>query len=490
MALRRGGSAGFDKATNNNGNAGGVKYINLFRGDQDIDVIQPKKDHSGIILPAFSMELNEKDEAFPTSVAPFGYIVDKQRTNKNGVTQRIKVLEFNDWFMTYQGYLFMNGTGTHCLSCVEYIDADGNRPWQYDPFDLMRMHVYKKRKEGDESLMYLVQSKDRKSGVALEHSSPLVFMNVLAGPTYDKAKDRSVKTRIMVLKQSAAEYMFAELRRPASREVSTVLDPNWPNLKLGDPTNPKRPIQFIGDKFASNGKASSFEFNGIKFSDEDDLTGSDVVHGNPITAEQLRSRYMLGDTDNLFYIPSFEEMVDVIVKYYTKVPYSLIAECCMDSYDGTFPIRKEKKYSTASVETANNVQQAKTAQGLAGKASSTASYLYEEDEDDDIPMGESQVQQRTRRKTFAEESMEDDTVSAGSLSVADDDPTEEIDDNPTFSANQEIPESLKEMLADSTLNPDGLTLEQWGDKIERDGYANLTPNQLRLCVAVNEYFGM
>lgn len=422
---------------------------------KDVNFIMPTVGHTGYILPSFRLGLNEKDTAFPTSVSPY-----RDTTDNN---------KFTPWFAQVTMYLFNKVGGTYChwLSCLEarVSDAkDAERVWRVDPFELIHKKANVLNKKGDDSLFKILNPSARE--MQFPKLKTYTIFNVLAKPTYAKDTDQREKVRLMVAGPAAALTMVGgkvwdsksgkynivdgDLDAGLRRSATKVNDENWPDYKIGDPTNPLRPLMYTVRPRVTFSSANPA--NCITFSDPSDKDGTDLVYGNPFTKEQLAARMPIQSLEHLFHIPSFEELTDLIIEHFPQIPYGIIEEVAYDTYSGKMPERGKRTY-TASREGSTSTA------GATNTSAGIKKSILDDDENDDIPMGDSN-----------------------------DDVKKPIDD-PAPSFGGGIPDDLQKMLDDPTVNPDKLSMQDWVAKAEAVGFASLPPAQLTALIAFKRHLG-
>lgn len=440
MRRLQGGSASTNKIAEYNsagGSGGKGPYMQMFQ-DKDIRVEFPKEGQKGVIMPAFG-DLNPEDEAYKTSVAPYRLA---------GVMDEARHTEcFTAWYNQLKVYTFYGTSKCSFISCVEYVDNDGNHPWKWDPIMDVRNKIYRSVKDIEDSpLKHLVKSsKSRSDIVWLPRAKDAMLINVLCAPSYEKAKDKSVRVFPMVLGPMSAAKLLNDLDEGSRRSATKLVDENWPDYKLGDPTNPLRPLQFKGAAFPSDNGGS---YTGLKFSDDADKFGSDVVVADKLTKAQLADRIDLMDIDNVLYIPTYEEQTDFLVEI-KEIPYDLVREACEERYDGQFPAKPK----ATTVYNAPEEEEAPKSAGLAGKS-------YGEDDDDNIPYGDD----------------EDDGQREAAGAPA---PEKPADEEPIDAGTED---AISEALVDDTVNPDNLSAADWFTWASEKGLKNLSPKQLKLFV--------
>lgn len=413
---------------------------------KDLRVEFPKEDHKGVIMPAFA-DLNPADEAYATSVAPYRVAgtMDEER----------KTECFTSWYNQLKLYTFYGKSKCSFISCVEYIDDEGNHPWRWDPIMDVRNKIYKMTDSLDDNpLAHLVKGAKKNDIVWFPRAKDSMLVNVLCRPTYEKAKDKSERVHIMALSQMTWQKLLDDLDEGSRRSATKLVDENWPDYKLGDPTNPARPLQFTGRKTASD---TGTAFTGLIFSDEKDKMGSDVVVADRLTKAQLAARYDLLDIENVLYIPTYEEQTDFLVEI-KEIPYDLVREACEDTYNGQFPA-KPKASTTYTAPEREEPSKARSS-GLAGK-----SY----DDGDDIPYGDAE---------------DDDAEQA--VAAPEPEETGTKDEAPASGIDTGTADIITEGLTDSTVNPDGLNAADWFAWADSLGFSKLAPRQLKLYIEMKK----
>lgn len=423
MALRLARSSEGRKLTDEgSGSGSGEPSLSLFK-DKSIDVISPREKVKGMLMPAFNYSLDIHDAAFKTSVSPYRYADNDPAA--------ADVSEPEDYYRIatpVSGYTFFGKSKSTFMSCKMAM-RNGAPIWGTDPIIQMRIHIYLARKAGNDELFnQLIGSRKKSDPNYFPSCSTLFLLNVWSGPTYEKAKVQDEANRVMVLKDLAWKDLVDQLETERSARQTRVIDQNWPDFKLGDPTKPSAPLVYTGVKK----HIGTVDANCIQFSDQKCKDASDVVHGNPFTNAQLAQRVVLAD-DSTWYIPTYEEMVDMLVAI-KDIPYNLITTCCGDMYDGVIPARKGTTYHDMGAEPEKKPA-AKASAGLDTKTDNLrpASEFFEDDPDDNIPMGD------------------DDE---------DDDASTPIDDNPP-AFNHDLPEEVVEKLNDPAINPGRLGVVEW-----------------------------
>lgn len=318
-----GGSAGYHKVDENTyeGNR-----ISMFR-DPDVNPVflSSTKQITGYILPGFNPALAPFDEARPMSVCPYrdASAIDPETGNP----------AFSSWFVSVPGYNFY-GTGKNTFVSPRAIG-------QPDPIFDCRMEVYRRRKQGDESLMHLV---NRPASYKDPHPLPgtvtLTMFNTVCPPTNEKERDQTVKNRVLVLKKAATRKLFTDLDMPRPVSVSTPVDSEWPTFLLGDITNPQHALYFTSatGRLDNGTEYPALDFGKVMYVDAQ--TSRVDCHSTQVPDQYLQGRYDLCDVDNVVYIPTYEELVNLLVNE-GLVPYELVEAVCADKC-ANFPAKPSR----------------------------------------------------------------------------------------------------------------------------------------------------
>lgn len=393
------GSFGYQNAQKRNFGAGGgsgVKRIPMFHHKGLFaEFLNTKQTVSGVILPAFDPSIDEQDAYRQSSVG--SYRAD------DGIFDEDGNFPLSAWSVSLGTYSFFGKSKQHFVSPKVL-----NRP---DPIVDLRKYIYDRSQSGDSSLMYLrsiPQNADwREYTVALPDAQPMVYLNYWGTGTNPKAQDvNTVKNRVLVLKGAIWKAIETDLNKERPASVATPRDADWPQYLYGDVTHPAHALEFTSQvrEFVSRNN-KSYTSAALSF-------GSLV--GNPaggkllqcktvrIPEEALTGRYDLADCDNCIYIPSYEEITQMLVDD-GLVPHWLIKEVCVPNCKTpiTFPGEEpEETYQEATPATHASapVMPAAAAAPVMPAAAPVQSVqtvqtvrkgsLFQEDPDDDIPMGD------------------------------------------------------------------------------------------------------
>lgn len=287
--------------------------------------LSSNKTYTGIILPAFdNATYHPSDPAYKTSWIPY-----RSRTEVITKGEGKGFGAFTDWFIFLLGYSYYGDGMSTFVSPVTVGEPD--------PIQEIRKYIYTQKNKGIADYEYLVErGKARNDVRALPPTSRLMLMNVYSGAGNAKSKDQSVCNRVLILKEQAANKLFNDLNELRPAAIDRPFDPDWPHFLYGDPTNPERAIEVSSVEYSP-----AQGFPGIALSlGEVNMISPGTMNLNTrrvqITQDMLMGRYELNDVENVIHIPSYEEIVDLLVAE-SLIPYNLIKTVCESKYNGSFP---------------------------------------------------------------------------------------------------------------------------------------------------------
>lgn len=359
------GSDGFEKMNSKGRKWDSETNLQMFR----IKGLYPSIIHKNTvnffcnILPAFDKNTSPLDNAYKESVMAYR---DRDSQGENGA------YKFSGWFLPILGYTYYGKGGSTFVS-----PRTLGLP---DPIDEIVSMIYDSKKVGDTTYLYLTENTfGTDTPVALRRPKRLALMNVWSPNTNVRSKDQDTKNRVLLLGQVAFGKLMADLNQTGTTDNP---DPDWPNYIYGDPTNPERSIVCTPTLYKSPDNpnlAACHALNLGTVSFRGDLLHKDVRY-TKITPEMLRGRYDLADTDNVLNIPSYDEIVELLVAE-GLVPYELVERMCHDKCSH-FP---RKPASTISTAPAPVSQVPATDKSLAPKVATAAPVFSDTDPADQIP---------------------------------------------------------------------------------------------------------
>ena len=338
------GSFGFQNAQRRNyGNANEptIKRIPMFHiKGLFAEFLNTKHNISGVILPAFDPSMEETDSARQLSVG--SYRVDDGTYDADGNAY------LSAWSVSMDSYVFYGNSMQNFISPKVI-----GRP---DPIIDLRIDVYRRIKEGDESLRYLMtipQNADwRDTKLALPNPQTMVYMNIWGTGSNAKAQDAgTVRNRILAVKGAVWQAVEGDLNKERPASVAVARDAEWPQYLYGDVTNPAHAVEFTSQvrEFKSRNN-SSYTSSALSFGN---------LVGNPaggkllqcktvqIPEEALQGRFDITNCDTCFYIPTYDEIVQMLVDD-GLVPHWLIKEVCVPNCKEPITFPDESKPAPAS----------------------------------------------------------------------------------------------------------------------------------------------
>lgn len=389
----------------------GSKRIPMFKTkDTPLEFLNGKVEIKGVILPAFDPTLNEKDESRPLS---YGSYRDTDSVNANGD------YELSAWSVSVDGYNFM-GNSMQTFVSPAIIHKD-------DPIIDLRKHIYNLRKDGDETYMNLVERPAkvdwREFKVALPGTQTMVLVNFWGTGGNAKSDDvAEKKNRVLMLKPTAWCHLMDDLNKERPASVRVPRDPENADYLLGDVTHPDHALEFTTKAIEAKGRTgNTFQAVVVDFGNLVAAPGG----GKQLNCKEvaipeniLAGRLDLADCDNVLHIPTYDEIVDMLIED-GMVPFDLINLVCGPKCSKPLqPKEGSAGNATPSVRTARTAAPviasssgpelpqppaAITVEKVAAEEPKLPAYLRDDDPEDDIPYGDSDSQAATTGLTPAEE---------------------------------------------------------------------------------------
>lgn len=331
-----GGTAGYNKLNASNEVTNTRKRLYMFHPDSKINAvfISKKNRLEGTILPAFDTYLDKTDTAYKSSYSQ--YRVPNMTDPETGCPY------FSEWFVSLSGYNYY-GNGKMNFFSPKSIGLP-------DPIQDIRAYCWKLHNAGDFTYDYLI-TRPEKFGdpYALPKVTPLTLFNVVCPATYDKDPVQGDANRVLVLKPAATDRLFSDLNAATPAGMENTSGDSWADVFCyGDITNPSSAIKF---NIALDKLDNGMEYVYLNL-------GKVVLNGRArslnckrtvISQEFLDGRFDLTDLDNVIYIPTYQEIVDMLVQD-ELIPIELIETVCggkaevktaaqaEDSYDESYEV--------------------------------------------------------------------------------------------------------------------------------------------------------
>ena len=389
----------------------GSKRIPMFKTkDTSLEFLNGKTEIKGVILPAFDPTLNENDASRPLS---YGSYRDTDAVNANGD------YELSAWSVSVEGYNFMGN------SMQTFISPSILR--QDDPIIDLRKHIYNLRKDGDETYMNLVarpaKADWREFKLALPSTQTMVLINFWGTGGNAKADDvAEKKNRVLMLKPTAWGQLMDDLNKERPASVRVPRDPENADYLLGDVTHPDHALEFTTKAIEAKGRTgNTFQAVIVDFGNLVAAPGGGKqLNCKEVTIPEniLAGRLDLADCDNVLHIPTYDEIVDMLIED-GMVPFELINLVCGPKCSK--PLQPKEGSDNNDTPAARPAQAAAPViaglvspvltpipaaialEKVAVEESKLPSYLREDDPEDDIPYGDSDSQDATAGLTPAEE---------------------------------------------------------------------------------------
>lgn len=344
-----GGTAGYNKMTETSESSNNKKRLFMFKPDAKVSAVFISKNtrFKGCILPAFDTSMDRTDTAYKEGYSP--YRVPNMTDPETGCPY------FSDWFVVLGGYNYY-GNGKMNFFSPKSIGLP-------DPIQDIRKYCWDKHNAGDTTYDYLINRPERFGDpYALPKVARLTLLNVVCPATYDKDPIQGDANRVLILKSAATDRLFKDLNEPAPRGLANDNPQDeWADIFcLGDITNPMAAMKFsiAQDKLDNNMDYTCLSFGKVM------LSGTSrklICERTVISQEFLTGRFDLTDLENVVSIPTYQEIVDMLVQD-ELIPFELIQTVCgekatvrreitsaSDDYDS------EDEYTPSRVTTANTV---------------------------------------------------------------------------------------------------------------------------------------
>ena len=376
------GSAGFRKLNDRNSDWENQKRINMFKVKGLYPMfLKLKVGSSGYILPGFDSSLHPEDSSRGSSIGHYRDI--------NKIDQDSMLPEFTDWVVFVDGYNYY-GKGMSTFVSPATIGKK-------DPIIELRKEVYRRKRQGDNSLNYLVelpQNATMQDKIILPGAATMALMNVWATGTNEREKDfNQYKNRVLCLKVTAWSVLkdLLDEMRPAT--VTTPRDADWPHFLLGDVTNPLQAVRWNSTEYVDkNGFKSAVMTFGRYTMQPGSMERTFNCHAEQLPMEALTGRYDLADIQNVLHIPSPEEVAELLVEE-DQVPYDLIASVCDGFLESmpqpkrlSKPATKQADYNPAPAPVATAPTPAPAQPAVEAPVNYNKHPWAQEDPKDDIPM--------------------------------------------------------------------------------------------------------
>lgn len=298
----------------------GVKLQVLSKKSKDDDT-------SGVLMPSFDWSMNPTDPAFLASVWPhMSTTVDPK-----------KAVHFipNPWATPWKCYTFQGPLNEQFFSPsnrAKMIGGDQvDKDLLADAFDDIYMFIKRNPAFDGQSKDYYLKKPDIQTDARVPLVERRYFSNML-----NRDKEHADDTHFIELYTSAAYHYMIEQMRWATRFGGNPVDPKWPAYLIGDPTDPAGALVWNQQKMTVGGL--KMDSNVICFTKSPEQITAQPDR-RPISAEKLAGRINLYDADSWNW-PTYQEMVEHAVEYWTEVPRDLIADAC--GHRATVPLRTKK----------------------------------------------------------------------------------------------------------------------------------------------------
>jgi hypothetical protein len=276
------------------------------------------KKTTGVFLPSFDWgNISLRDSTFGTSVGPHM----SQRVDKKAP----KHFQPSPWAVPYYCYKFLKPRMDHMLSPASLammLGKDSLRPGDTDdPFNELFWFIKKHSDFSEADKDYYLKKPSPQQDAKVPNRSMAFFAQALVRDRDNKNEDRHVVT---CYTNAAQDYLIDQMRW-GTPYGGTPYDPHWPQYLIGDPTRPDRALVWGVDKRLVGGLRE--ETNVIVFTEQPEVFDPVTAETRVISQEQLAARLNLYDPA-CWNIPTYQEMVDYLIDFFSDIPVELIKQCC------------------------------------------------------------------------------------------------------------------------------------------------------------------
>lgn len=228
-----------------------------------------------------------------------------------------------------------------------------------DPIVELRRFISSLERDGDKSYSHLREKKTFPEKSPLPSMELLFLVNALCTGSnkHDPEKD-VLKVRQLLIPPKAMDRLQNALNEMRPADMTTPVDPENPRFLLGDITNPKGALKFTVKPW-TNGQDKGKE---LVFGELVSSAGGFTYKCEKyaFTEEQLAQRVDLSGTTDEFYIPTYDEIVMLLLAE-GAVPRELFEVSGVAAKCEHFPTREEVTAYKASADPAANVTQSQPA---------------------------------------------------------------------------------------------------------------------------------
>lgn len=298
--------------------------IPLFRNGVNVTIepsLSEAANVTGYILPAFNDEVSPSDSSYASSIMPFS-------TAKSGYEP-----EFSSWFLPVALYTGYGNPYCSFFSPIQFkelaaLDSSINT---FDPIVACRIFAFTERTKNNNSywvdnFIAALPAKEP-GGYPIQRFPALGYkkdkgkhlLNVYSKNSKD---ENGYRNKLLILSDTAMLQLCNDLKVDAPKWLREPTDPNYPDLLIGDPTNPKQAIMFK----SYSKEEGAIKCNCLTFGAQDKAAGAYRCEKAPISEEVLRGRTDLLNL-SLYYPPSAEEIARHVLRSYPEVAPLLVAAC-------------------------------------------------------------------------------------------------------------------------------------------------------------------
>jgi len=291
----------------------------FFHGDVKATQMLGKNTYGLRLLPAFDLNIDTSSPDFKTSVVPY--------RNADKVDPKTGLSVFSPWYYVVKGYQFIGNEKAHFLSPLNH---HGHEKPGIDPLnDMQRLAA-----RSDNPDWVFLTKKPQTKAEGFEAPLPYPKQFVLANALVNNTKEGVLEPRAIVFGIAGLKHLKASLDMYRPSVEREIVDPNWPDMLLGDVTSPDYALWATVKKTVFNDAGMSASC--FHFSDSDARLVNHSIYPLDLAAEwgqqALTGRYDFRDTENVTKCWTAEQILEYLVSdgFY---PYDLIYQACSKHWE-------------------------------------------------------------------------------------------------------------------------------------------------------------
>lgn len=329
-----------------------------------------KEKLTGVTLPAFDLDLDTVDEAFPLSTTPCWLNIADAKNPKHFVPAT--------WAVPLLFYTFVGAESRHFVAPLNRKtmligqESQVEQDLLRDPFNDLRNAIRNHKTFTATDKDYFLKGTSQRA--ALVPSRQVKYLSFAKVSTREEPL---AKVAILARTPTCRDFEITQMRW-RTEDGAKPRSSRYPRYMLGDPTDPAGALRWWVEKYQVDVKVPQ-ETNVLRWTEHLETAPERGFETQIITEDDLLKRFLFVDQD-CWEIPTYQEMLDVLLTL-DDIPHELIKLACGNFGDvgSSPPARREQPRSKPDND--DDDEQSSVLKSL-GTASSLAGGVSE---DDDIP---------------------------------------------------------------------------------------------------------